>query len=196
MPMIKKIKTLLGCDTSETLFHQLLEAQHLSLYQLAFAWTHNHHLSQDLVQEMMLKAIEKRKQLDDVAHLKPWLCKILHNLYMDTLRYEKKWNWADDQEIDQQIDSHYQNISSEAQYINNQQLNQLQIAMTKLSSEHRTIISLIDLQDLSYQQAAEVLDLPHGTVMSRLSRARKHLKQLIEQAEKKPAQNIVAFRRT
>lgn len=185
MSLINKLKNLLQCDLNEAVFHKLLEKNYSQMYRLAFAWTHNRHLSEDLVQEMMLKALEKRDQLDELTNLEPWLCKILHHLYIDKMRDEQKWQWTDDSQLES-FSSPFSNNSQDL--FAEQQLNQLQIAMSELNEKHRTIIALIDLQELSYQQAAQVLNLPEGTIMSRLSRARKQLKTNLEQ-NKNPNKN-------
>lgn len=174
MLIFNKLKNLVQCDSGKALFHKRLEGHYSRLYRLAYAWTHNAHLSEDLVQDLMLKAMEKRKQLDDLDNLEPWLCKILHNLYIDKLRDDQKWQWVDSVELHEFPSLEF---SGEQHCIENQQHHQLQIALEKLSVEHRTVITLIDLQELSYQQTAQILNIPEGTVMSRLSRARSHLKQ-------------------
>lgn len=188
MTIFKKIKSFLNCDSEKAVLNHLLEESYPKLYRLAFAWTHQQHLSEDLVQEMMVKALENIEKLDDLSNLEPWLCKILHNLYIDRLRDNNKWQWSDSSLLDEQESG---SISIEQQAIKEQSLSNMQLAMSQLTVEHRTVISLVDLQGLSYQQTASILDIPQGTVMSRLARARQALKSFMFRNEK----SITAIRK-
>ncbi|AHF00856.1 RNA polymerase subunit sigma-24 [Thiomicrospira aerophila AL3] len=189
--MLKYVQHWLKQSTAKTDFNSLLSQQTIRLYQLAYAWTHQPSLSEDLVQETLLKAIEHKDQLKELDQLLPWLCKILHNLYIDKLRYQQQWQSV----TEEAIDFHYHHPSSEDEYLADEAIDSLEQAMIKLTASQRQIITLIDLQELSYQQTAEILDIPMGTVMSRLSRARKELERQLMTNKPANKDNVIAMRK-
>ncbi|BBP44423.1 RNA polymerase sigma factor [Thiosulfativibrio zosterae] len=165
--------------------------QYAKLYRLALAWSQQQSLAQDLVQEAMLKAIEKQHQLQNLQDLEPWLCKILHNLYIDRLRYNQQWQFTDTEDID-----HFDFAKScEDNCITQQTEFTVHQAIGCLPFEQREVVTLVDLQGFSYQETASVLEVPVGTVMSRLSRARSKLKSLLEREySHKKSQKVVYLR--
>ncbi len=188
--MLKTLHNWLSTPSSKMDFNTLLSQHYTRLYQLAYAWTHQTSVSEDLVQETLLKAIEHQHQLNDLDQLLPWLCKILHNLYIDKMRYQQQWQWMEEEAIDFQ----HTQASCEDDYMKHEALTALEAAMTRLTDSQRQIITLIDLQELSYQQTAEILDIPVGTVMSRLSRARKELEKQLMLSNKQNKNNVIEMR--
>ncbi|WP_029935055.1 RNA polymerase sigma factor [Thiomicrospira pelophila] len=189
MKVIKTIKRWVNPNQQSQQFNERLHSNYTNLYRLAYSWAQQKPLAQDLVQETMLKAIEKNYQLKQLNEMTPWLCKIMHNLYIDKLRYDHKWLFVEETEIDNQIAS----PSSEDSFIEEQTHFNIHQAIGQLSAGQREIITLVDLQGLSYQQTSEILDIPVGTVMSRLSRARNQLKVLLkpEQKDSSKKDNVV-----
>ncbi len=149
------------------------------LYGYALSLTHHREQARDLVQTCALKALAaKRPPLDEPAY-RAWLFKILRNSHRDEQRRRQNRTLSLEQ------------ISSSAGPDGNvvrlqlavgdddaliDQLT-LQTAMKQLSPEHHEILTLIDMIGFSYREAAELLDIPVGTIMSRLSRARRMLLQ-------------------
>lgn len=189
MKVIKTIKRWVKPTPQTSLFNERLHDNYTNLYRLAYSWAQQKPLAQDLVQETMLKAIEKNYQLKQLDDMTPWLCKIMHNLYMDKLRYDHKWLFVEETEIDNQLAS----PSSEDSCIEEQTHSKIHLAISQLSAGQREIITLVDLQGLSYQQTSEILDVPIGTIMSRLSRARNQLKQLLKEERSVSGANNVVY---
>lgn len=189
MKVIKTIKRWVNPNHQSQQFNVRLHSNYTNLYRLAYSWAQQKPLAQDLVQETMLKAIEKNYQLKQLDEMTPWLCKIMHNLYIDKLRYDQKWLFVEETEIDNQIAS----PSSEDSFIEEQTHFNIHQAIGQLNTGQREIITLVDLQGLSYQQTSEILEIPVGTVMSRLSRARNQLKVLLkpEQKDRSKSDNVV-----
>jgi len=178
MKLTKKIVTFLCSVQQKERFNQALEAQYDRLYRLAYAWTHQACLAQDLVQETMLKALEKQGDLDNFDQFGAWLSKIMHNKFIDNLRYNRRWEWADEAEVDYCLAE----ACNESKLIEKQTQDALHQAMGKLSFEHRQAISLSDIQGFSYQEISEITSTPIGTVMSRISRGREKLRFLLEKS--------------
>jgi RNA polymerase sigma-70 factor (ECF subfamily) len=193
MDFINKIANCLSAKKQQSPFNALLEANYQKLYRLSYAWTQSAVFAQDLVQETMLKSIEKQHQLQSLQQIEPWLCKIMHNLYMDKLRYQKKWQFVDMEDID----LHKNSRSCEDFCINEQAELNIHQAIGCLPVEQRQVITLISVKGFSYQEVAEIMDVPVGTVMSRLSRAREKLKQRLslDHAEKELNIDKVVFLR-
>lgn len=189
MKVIKTIKRWVKPTPQTSLFNERLHDNYTNLYRLAYSWAQQKPLAQDLVQETMLKAIEKNYQLKQLDDMTPWLCKIMHNLYMDKLRYDHKWLFVEETEIDNQLAS----PSSEDSFIEEQTHSKIHQAISQLSAGQREIITLVDLQGLSYQQTSEILDVPIGTIMSRLARARNQLKQLLKEEQSVSGANNVVY---
>jgi RNA polymerase sigma-70 factor (ECF subfamily) len=179
MNLTSKVADLFCESKARRQFHAALETKYERLYRLAYAWCHHSALAQDLVQDTLLKALEKRKQLDNLEHLDAWLTKIMHNQFLDCMRFNRRWEWADADEIDQ----HHCMECSESQMIKEQVHQAFYQAMGQLTLEQRQAISLADLQGFSYQEISDVTATPVGTVMSRISRGREKLRQLIQANE-------------
>jgi RNA polymerase sigma-70 factor (ECF subfamily) len=139
------------------------------LYRMAVSWCSDAMLADDLVQETLNKALVKQSQLKDFSHIKAWLFKILHNCWMQHLRSKKPSLDIDNIELlDQETP---EKLFRELRIVE-----RVRKAVEMLPLNQRQVITLIDLEGNSYHQVSEILDIPIGTVMSRLSRARSQLK--------------------
>ena len=147
---------------------QRLSNKRNSLYRLAYSWCHQHDIADDIVQDAMAKALKNIKQLRDHEALDSWLYGILNNCWRDYLRSKRDIENIDDIVL---INHETPEIAFERQDLSNI----IQIQMEQLSVGQRQVLSLVDLQGCSYEEVARILDIPVGTVMSRLSRARKNL---------------------
>jgi len=153
-------------------FEQALTKSRERLYRIAFAWSHNPDVADDLVQETCSKALRQRKQLRELDSIGPWLFRILMNTWHDYLRSKKETiEFDEDLHIEEQtpekVNSRYETVQSVRQ------------AMQKLPTGQREVLALVDLERFSYAEVAEILEIPAGTVMSRLCRARRQLKELL-----------------
>jgi len=153
----------------------VLESQYGQLYRIAYAWCQSDALAQDLVQDTMLKALQNAEKISSFENVDHWLCKMMHNLFYDNCRYNARWQQGDMDEVDAQL----QSDSVETLYIKKQGIDNIHDAIGVLPLDQREVIVLVDLQGFSYQETANTIGVPVGTVMSRLSRARDKLKKLI-----------------
>jgi len=147
------------------------------LYRLAYSWSHNPALADDLVQEAMIKALKNVGQLREPALLNSWLFSILANCWRDHFRQHK-----DMDDIDELEDYKYAHeITPENVHAQSQVVSRVRNAVAKLPLGQRQVLTLVDLEELSYIEVASILDIPIGTVMSRLCRARQALKTLLHE---------------
>lgn len=130
---------------------------------------------EDLVQNTCLKALSGRHGFDPTSNFEAWVFRIMRNDWIDTFRRRKSAGHEQPVEETESLAGH--GASSELQLY----LQQVQRAMTQLPEEMRDVLSLICIQELSYKEAASVLGVPMGTVMSRLARARIKLAEMTGQ---------------
>lgn len=145
------------------------------LFRTAYAWCHNRALADDLVQETSLKALENAGQLRDVRTADAWVFAILANCHRGYLRRARG-----DAEVDHATDEVADAAPGPEQAADEGALvERVRAAVARLNEEQRKVLTLVDLEGFSYAEVAEILEIPAGTVMSRLSRARGRLKTLL-----------------
>ncbi len=147
------------------------------LYGYAFSLTHNQEQARDLVQTCALKALAAKRVPRDEPAYRSWLFKILRNAHLDEVRREREdlislEQCATEGDWDGKVVPLQFAISNDDALID--QLT-VQSAMDRLSRDHHEIMVLIDMLGFSYREAADLLSVPVGTVMSRVSRARQLL---------------------
>ena len=145
-----------------------IEGSRSKLYRMAYAWSHDAMLADDLVQEAQMLALQKIEQLKDEAAFDGWIYTILNNVWLGYLR---KTRPSEDIERIVIVD----NASPEHEMLVRQIDIMVRSAMSALPNAQRQVVSLIDLDGLSYSEVADILQVPIGTVMSRLNRARSAL---------------------
>jgi len=154
----------------------LIEPQIPALRRYARALVGNRAAADDLVQDCLEKAVGRWHQRRD-GDPRPWLFSILHNLAVSQFR--RKAARGPHVAIDAATEHDVrQDAVQENQLIYRDVLDKL----AKLPEELRSVLLLVAVEDLSYAQAASVLDIPIGTVMSRLSRARERLQRELDGA--------------
>lgn len=138
--------------------------------------------AEDLVQETLIRAYRAIERFDG-RHPRAWLLTILRNTAANMAR-RRRPELADDADIFASVRAHGEDgrAGPQEQLVDGVLDEELERALAELSSAHRAIVALVDVDGLSYQEAAEVLDVPVGTVMSRLHRARRRLRAHLEEA--------------
>ena len=157
-----------------------------SLYNMAYRLTRNAEDAQDLVQETFFKAYKHYDKSQAGTNLKAWLFRIMKNSFINS--YRKKQNQPP-QSAFSDIEDSFENlvdqdagrqIKDPEQEILASVLDQdVQQALDALNDDYRMVISLVDLEGFSYKEAADILEVPVGTVMSRLYRGRRMLEQVL-----------------
>ena len=168
-------------------FKRTLAEYRENLYRIAYSWCHNPALADDLVQEALTKALKNSAQLRDPETIKAWLYRILSNCWRDHFRRARDTVDVDDVVL---VETETPDISHDR----NQVIHRVRSAIALLPMGQRQVISLVDLEGCSYIEVAQILDMPIGTVMSRLSRARKALKERLLEAEIEGNSNVRQLR--
>jgi len=149
------------------------------LYNLAHWLTGDRADAEDLVQETYAKALKGIKSFQEGTNFRAWMYRILRNTFLTSRSGLKVQNTAflDDEESDAAVPAHSITPEFIALQVENSQM--VIKAIADLPIIYREIVLLCDIEELSYKEIAQVLAVPIGTVMSRLSRARNLLKQAL-----------------
>jgi RNA polymerase sigma factor (sigma-70 family) len=127
----------------------------------------------DLVHDCLVRALDRWHTRRDDASLRSWLFAIMHNLFVSRQRKRK----IEVSPIDAVPEEKYRISADQERYLEFRDVLQ---ALDRLPEEQRSVLVLIAVEDLSYAEAAQVLNIPIGTVMSRLSRGRERLRVVLE----------------
>ena len=141
-----------------------------ALRRYAWALVRDREGADDLVQDCLERAISRWRLRRRDGDLKAWLFAILHNRFVDDLRRRRREGLRVD--LDAAVDIPATGDDAESRVA----VRDILDALDRLPAEQRAVILLVGVEDLSYEAAARVLDVPIGTVMSRLSRGRERLR--------------------
>jgi len=133
---------------------------------------------EDLVQETLTRALTKRHVWDRVRDVRAYLFTTLHNLYVDWMgRQARQGKLTPIENVEWQLHRPPEQPGSLA-------LRELDRGIRQLPMEQRQVVLLVGLEGMRYKAVAEMLDIPIGTVMSRLSRGRETLRRFMEGEER------------
>jgi len=154
------------------------------LYRYALALTQRNADAEDLVQETYLRAVRCFSQLAPDSNLKSWMYAILRNAWLNEVRHASSGPRIVDLDDDQDVYGATQVASGDdpyAEYVSTAAREDVRAAVASLPPAHREVIVLREYEGLSYQEIAEILGIPPGTVMSRVGRARDRLRVALSQ---------------
>jgi RNA polymerase sigma-70 factor (ECF subfamily) len=146
------------------------------LYGYAYSLSGDSHDSHDLVQDTAVKALKASRVPEDEPAFRSWLFVILRNAWQDKIRKRSRTP-----EIGGE-DAGYEEIGSPVWEHDDSLISTLTVkrCMTRLTPAHREILGLVDVSGFSYIEASEILGVPVGTVMSRITRARNAMMAHLE----------------
>ena len=144
------------------------------LYRIAWSWCHDATLADDLVQETQARALAKLDTLREESRLQVWLTQILANLYRDQFRRPPA-------ETGLEVETLAAGDDPEHEVNRSQLIVRTREAIEMLTGDQRQVLTLVDVAEFSYADTASILGVPVGTVMSRLSRARRRMREILEQ---------------
>jgi len=144
------------------------------LRKFASKLTRNNSEADDLLQATLLRALEKTTYFETGTDLFKWTSKIMYNIFVTDYRRKTKFESQYDPE------SYIENRSVEPDQQVKMELKAVSRAMEKMSAEHKEILVMVCVKGMQYQEVADMLNIPVGTVRSRLSRARNQLIAMME----------------
>jgi RNA polymerase sigma-70 factor (ECF subfamily) len=169
-----------------SIFENELLPQIDALYNFAFHLCYNEEDANDLVQETYLKAFRFIDKYIQGTNAKAWLFKILKNAFIN--QYRKKSKRPTRVDYEDIVSYHDNDDASFSEFTDlRQELfesmmgDEVTIAINALPMDFRTVILLCDIEGFTYEEIAKIIDIPIGTVRSRLHRARKMLKEKLKE---------------
>lgn len=179
-------------DGNQKAYGELMKNYRDSLYFMLLKMTNNPHDAEDLTIEAFGKAFKKLHQYTPDYAFSTWLFKIASNNCIDFIRKKKKYTFSMDQnyndeeegtELVSRIPS--QTLDPEEELVKKQKIKLMHEVVDKLKPHYRTLIELRYFKEFSYDEIAEELNLPLGTVKAQLFRARDFLYQILKNSKEK-----------
>ncbi|MGM9487852.1 RNA polymerase sigma factor [Ideonella sp. YS5] len=167
-----------GVSAPDPFRRQLLEALP-RLRRYARTLDFDSHATDDLVQTTIERALTHWHQFDQRRDMRVWLLSIAHNAHLDRLRRDRRLAIVDPAQLAESA------VAAEGSFgadpgVQTALRMDLLTALARLSPPHREVLLLAGVEQLSYAECAEVLGVPQGTVMSRLSRARAEMRAALD----------------
>lgn len=166
-------------------FEELIRPHLDALYRTAHRFTGAAADAEDLVQDVLVKLYPRVDELERIERLRPWLLRVLHNHFVDDRRRARRSPVALLRESpsegnDEGVDRYPGSAPGpQEQLLRQADGERLERALAALWREHRAVVALHDMEGYSLVELSESLDVPVGTLKSRLHRARAHLRRLL-----------------
>jgi RNA polymerase sigma-70 factor (ECF subfamily) len=167
-------------ETDEEAFERHVLPEIEVLLRVARSMTHNHAEAEDLVQDTLIRAYRGIGRFDG-RYPRAWLLTILRNTHINRNRRRRP-------ELLRDQDATFERLATDAStdqadvYVEQTIDGEILAALDELSDDFRRVVELVDIDGLSYPEAADVLGIPVGTVMSRLHRARRRIRDRLDRA--------------
>jgi RNA polymerase sigma-70 factor, ECF subfamily len=167
-------------------FEQLIEGCQKKVFNIALRMIGNYEDASELAQEVFIKIFKSIKNFREDSLFSTWVYKVTTNICIDELRRRKNRKVISlDEEIitqDGSISRQVEDLSPTPQMqVEKKELKKIvNEAIKELSEEHRAMIIMREIQGFSYEEIAQILKCPEGTVKSRINRARNQLRQILK----------------
>jgi RNA polymerase sigma factor (sigma-70 family) len=158
-------------------FHRLLEAEIPKLRRYARALVRDMDRADDLVQDTLTRALTKQDLWAPGSNLRAWLFTLMHNQHVNSVRRPAR------ESVELDADDMSSMLVATTDPTASCQLRELENALACLRNEEREVILLVGLEGMRYDETAEILGVPIGTVRSRLFRGREALRKLLDMDE-------------
>lgn len=150
------------------------------MYRLAYRFCGSREDAEDLVQDILVKLYPRLNELRGIDNLPSWLATVLYRQFVDRTRHHNRSPvqlTEDGETFPVTVDNTA--LQPEAQVANDEAIDQVQNALLQLNEDHRVLVVLHDVEGFKLTELQEMLDIPIGTLKSRLHRAREQLKKLL-----------------
>ena len=159
-------------------FEQIIRPHIETLYRFAYRLCSSRDDAEELVQLLLIRLFPKLGQLESIEKLSPWLCRGLHNLYIDSYRSAMRQSALFDFESDG--DSVISDQVTPFEHVSgNELMASIDAALNQLNDDQRILVLLHDAEGYTLNELSDILQVPLGTLKSRLNRARTNLKKLL-----------------
>jgi len=184
--------SLFGKKSRSERFEELAAQHERAVYLTCLRMMGNREDALDCAQEAMLNAYRAFDKLEEDGQCRAWFVKIAHNVCIDQLRRRRNIVSLDSLREDGFDPADEKNLSPYARLEEKERMQLLKETVAQLSDEQRSMIVLRDFQNMSYEEISEMLNVPLGTVKSRLKRAREKIKKiLLQKTELFSAESVI-----
>jgi RNA polymerase sigma factor (sigma-70 family) len=175
-----------GADSRDAAeFERLLRPHVPAFYRSAYRWTGAVDRAEDLVQQLLVRLFPRLVELRALEQVRPWALRVMYRIFVDELRRARASpvqfgaDMTDDGATTQ--DEAWLDPGPEPADLVERQLTQERLlrAWEQLGEEHRAVLSMHDIEDYTLPELAQIMDIPLGTLKSRLHRARARLRELL-----------------
>ena len=166
----------MASDRNNPSIQRLIEDHLDAVYRYAYRLTGSVHDAEDLTQQVFLLAQERLDQLREVERARGWLFTILRNSFLKMVQRTQPVPATS-------VGLNLETVPAEDHSGQAVDAAELQAAVDELPAEFRLVVAMFYFEECSYREIAEKLDLPMGTVMSRLARAKGHLRSKLFETE-------------
>lgn len=165
-------------------FEGLLQAQLRGLYGVALRYVRDPAMAEDLVHDTVVRALRFKHRFEPGTNFKAWIYTILTNTFIHRYRRQKREREILEGITRDEVENHLTNEISashaqdpENSYLRHMLSDDVLKALDEMPEDFRTVVTLCDIEGLSYKEISDALDCPVGTVMSRLFRGRRFLEK-------------------
>jgi RNA polymerase sigma-70 factor (ECF subfamily) len=169
-------------------FEQIVNMHYAPLYRFALSLARDEEQAADLVQQTFYLWATRGHQLRDAAKLKPWLLTTLHREFLGGRRHENRFPHFEVGDVAHELP----NVKPEM--VDHMDGRAVMEALRQVDELYRAPLALFYLEDMSYKEIAETLDVPTGTVMSRLARGKGQLRELLCVDSDERRQKLISLR--
>lgn len=171
--LVKRLVRRLHGDDPRQRFTALVRPHLDILYRMAWRWTGHAQDAEDLVQDLLVKLVDRLDEMERIEKLRPWLLRILYRRFVDQFRRRQRSpvDFADPQDIE--------DLAPEVMATDLENHDRVARALASLDVEQRDTILLHDVEGYTADEVADILDIRPGTVKSRVHRARNRMKELL-----------------
>jgi RNA polymerase sigma-70 factor (ECF subfamily) len=180
-------RTASRADTSDAVeFERLLREHVPALYRSAYRWTGAVDRAEDLVQQLLVRLYPRLAELRALDQLRPWALRVMYRIFVDQLRRERASpvQFGADPVASDDLpaeDDAWVDPGPGPPELTDREVTQERLlrAWERLGEEHRMVLSMHDIEDYTLPELARIMDIPLGTLKSRLHRARARLRELL-----------------
>ena len=172
-------------------FDQLLRGHVRVLFRYAYRWTGSPDQAEDLVQETLVRLFDTLEQLRQVEQIRPWAARVMYRIFVDGLRRANRspvsyvgrsgstGTLLDDEEDQNDAPDETWDPAVLAEQAMDRE--RIVAVWSQLHLQHRVVLSLHDIEGYSLEEVAAIVAVPLGTAKSRLNRARRRLRELLNE---------------
>ena len=188
MAWLKRTRASSTAATGDAAEFDRLMREHVpALYRSAYRWTGTVDRAEDLVQQLLVRLYPRLAELRQLDRVRPWALRVMYRIFVDELRRARAspvqfgLEESSDADLAPGEGEAWIDSGPGPAELTEQDLTQERVvrAWERLGEEHRTVLAMHDIEDYTLPELAQIMDIPLGTLKSRLHRARARLRELL-----------------